>query len=75
MRRHVGVGVLALSVLYSAIDLAGWLRPVLLRMRIHEGFRRNAAIVLGSMTFKAVILLSGAVLAFWPERRRRRSQS
>jgi hypothetical protein len=37
-------------------------------MRIHEGFRRNAAIVLGSMTFKAVILLSGMVLAFWPVR-------
>jgi hypothetical protein len=27
MRRIVGVGVLALSVLYSAIDLLGWLRP------------------------------------------------
>jgi hypothetical protein len=74
MRRHVGVGVLALSVLYSAMDLLGWLRPVLLRMRIHEGFRRNAAIVLGSITFKAIILLSGIVLAFWPEHPRRRPQ-
>jgi hypothetical protein len=75
MRRNVGVGVLALSVLYSAIDLLGWLRPVLLRMRIHEGFRRNAAIVLGSMTFKAIILLAGIVLAFWPVQSNRRHQS
>jgi hypothetical protein len=75
MRRTVGVGVLALSALYSAIDLLGWMRPVLLRMRIHEGFRRNAAIVLGSMTFKAIILVSGMVLAFWPQHPRRRSQA
>jgi len=75
MRRTVGLGVLALSVLYSAIDLLGWLRPVLLRMRIHEGFRRNAAIVLGSMTFKAIILLSGMVLAFWPEHSKRRPEA
>jgi hypothetical protein len=46
-----------------------------LRMRIHEGFRRNAAIVLGSMTFKAIILVSGMVLAFWPEHPRRRPQA
>ena len=75
MRRTVGLGVLALSVLYSAIDLLGWLRPVLLRMRIHEGFCRNAAIVLGSMTFKAIILLSGMVLAFWPEHSKRRPEA
>ena len=75
MRRRVGIGVLGLSVLYSAVDLIGWLRPFLLRMRIHEGFRRNAAIVLGSMTFKAIILLSGMVLAFWPEHSKRRPEA
>lgn len=73
MRRNIGVGVLALSVLYSAIDLLGWLRPVLLRLRIHEGFRRNAALVLGSLTLKAILLFSGMLLAFWPERAKRRA--
>jgi hypothetical protein len=73
MRRHVGVGVLALSVVYSALDLLGWLRPVLLRMRIHEGLRRTAAIVLGSLFLKAVILIGGVFMAFWPERPPRRS--
>ena len=68
MRRRVGVGVLAASALYSAVDLLGWLRPVFLRMRIHEGPRRTAALILGSLTFKAVILLVGVVLAFWPAR-------
>jgi len=73
MRRKLGVGVLALSVLYSTIDLLGWLRPVLLRLRIHEGIRRSAALVLASMTFKAIILFSGMLLAFWPERAKTRT--
>src|SRR4029077_11706476 len=75
MRPTVGGGVLAFSALYSVTHLLGWLRPVLLRMRIHEGFRRNAAIVLASMTFKAIILVSGMVLAFWPQHPRRRPQA
>ena len=70
MRRQVGVVVLAASVLYSAADLLGWLRPVLLRMGAHAGPRRTTAIVLGSLTFKAVILAIGLVLAYWPERSR-----
>jgi hypothetical protein len=70
MRRAIGVGVLALSVLYSVADLAGWLRPMLLRMRVHQGPSRWAAIVLGSLTLKALMLMTGAVLAFWPERAR-----
>ena len=71
MRRRLGVGVLALSILYSAIDLLGWLRPVLLRMRIHDDFRRTAALVLGSLTLKAIILFTGMLLAFWPARVKR----
>jgi hypothetical protein len=73
MRRAVGVGVLALSVLYSAVDLAGWLRPLLLRLRVHPGPSRWAAIVLGSLTLKAVVLMAGAVLAFWPQRPQRQA--
>jgi hypothetical protein len=73
MRRHLGVGVLALSVIYSVLDLLGWLRPVLLRLRIHEGVPRMAAILLGSLFFKAVMLIGGVLLAFWPERPPRHS--
>jgi hypothetical protein len=68
MRKNIGVGLLALSVLYSAADLLGWLRPPLLRMRAHGGSERIAAIILGSMSFKAVILIVGALAAFWPAR-------
>jgi hypothetical protein len=73
MRRNLGVGILALSVIYSALDLFGWLRPTLLRLRIHEGPRRTLAIVLGSLFFKAVVLTGGALLTFWPGRPPRRS--
>jgi hypothetical protein len=69
------VALLAVSVLYSAADLFGWLRPVLLRMRIHEGMERSAGIVLGSLTFKAALLFTGIILAFWPERSGRPSGS
>ena len=62
--------VFALSVLYSAANLLGWTRPVLLRMGTHPGPRRTMAVVLGSLTFKAVILAIGMVLAYWPERSR-----
>jgi len=71
MRRNVGVAVLATSTLYSAVDLLGWLRPVFLRMRIHEGSQHAAAILLGSLTFKAIFLFCGILLTFWPERSRR----
>ena len=73
MRRNIGIGVLALSVSYSALDLLGWLRPTLLRLRIHGGARQIVAIVLGALFFKAVILTSGVLLTFWPERPPRRS--
>mgnify|MGYP001553396113 CR=1 FL=1 len=75
MRRTIGVGLLALSVAYSLADLLGWLRPMLLRMRIHEGFRHGAAVLLGSLTFKAILLFSGILLAFWPGRAHSRGES
>ena len=68
MRRNIGVGVLAVSVLFSVMDLLGWLRPYLLRLRIHDDFRRTVGLVLGSLTFKAVLLFSVILLAFWPVR-------
>jgi hypothetical protein len=74
-RRDIGVAVLALSAAYSVVDLLGWLHPVLLRMRIHEGPRRTLALLLGSLTFKTAVLASGILLAFWPERPGRDSRS
>jgi hypothetical protein len=68
MRKNVGVAVLALSVLYSAIDLLGWLRPSLIRMRAHGGWERTVALVAGSLFLKGVVLLAGLLLAFWPDR-------
>ena len=68
MRQKAGVSILAASVLYYALDLLGWLRPMFLRMRTTPGVRRTMAIVLGSLTFKAVILVAGILLAFWPDR-------
>jgi hypothetical protein len=67
MRKNLGVTILALSVVYSLIDLLGWLRPPLLRMRAHGGPERLAAIVLSSLSLKAVVLIVGALLTFWPE--------
>ena len=68
MRKNVGVVILALSVIYSVIDLLGWLRAPLLRMRAHGGSERLLAIVLASLSLKAVVLIVGVLLAFWPER-------
>jgi hypothetical protein len=68
-RNNVGVVILAASVLFSALELAGWLRPPLLRMHAHGGAERVAAIVLGSLSLKALVLIAGALLAFWPSER------
>ena len=68
MRKHIGVGVLALSAIYNAIDLLGWLRPEFLRMRAHAGWERTTALIIGSLFFKGVILIAGALLAFWHDR-------
>jgi hypothetical protein len=70
-RQALGVTLLAVSIIYSAIDLGGWLRPLLLRWRAHGGIERTAAIVFGSLLIKAIVLFTGAVLAFWPKRQRR----
>ena len=68
MRRNLGVAVLAASALYSAVDLLGWLRPPMLRMRAHGGVERMIALTLASLSFKAIVLIAGALLTFWPDR-------
>jgi hypothetical protein len=65
-RQTVGVVVLGVSAAYSAMDLFGWLRPVLLRWRARTGVEHVAGVVLGSLTFKALLLIIGILLAFWP---------
>src|SRR5262249_25421911 len=55
--QDAGVVVLAVSFAYSALDLLGWLRPILLRWRADGGVRHTLAVVLGSLTFKALVLI------------------
>jgi hypothetical protein len=69
-RQTVGVTLLIVSIIYSAVDLGGWLRPVLLRWRAHAGIERTAALMLGSLLVKGIVLFVAAVLAFWPKRPR-----
>ncbi len=69
-RQTVGVGLLAASIGYSIVDLGGWLHPTALRWRAHGGIERAIAIVLGSLTFKTIVLATALVLAFWPVRQR-----
>jgi hypothetical protein len=66
MRKHSGVAILVASVIFSALDLLGWLRPLLLRMRAHGGIERAASLILGSLSLKAIVLTVGVLLAFWP---------
>ena len=68
MRRNVGVVLLAVSVLDSLLWLSGWFHPMALRWRAAGGVERTIAIVLGSLTFKAAVLLAAILLAFWPRR-------
>ena len=70
-RQTVGVVVLAGSLLYSALALSGRFHPLALRMRAHGGVEHAVAVVLGSLSFKAVVLLTGAILAFWPAQKDR----
>ena len=70
MRRNVGVALLAVSVLDSLLWLSGWLHPLALRWRAAGGAERTIAIVLGSLTFKAVLLFAAILLAFWPQKPR-----
>lgn len=69
-RQNFGVVLLALSLLYSALYLTGRFHPMWLRMRAHGGLERAVATVVGSLLFKAVILIVAALIAFWPERRK-----
>jgi hypothetical protein len=69
MRRTVGVFLLAVSVVDSLLWLSGWFHSIALRWRAHGGVERAIAIVLGSLTFKALLLFTGVVLAFWPQRK------
>jgi hypothetical protein len=66
MRKHIGVAILAASIVFSALDLIGWVKPPLLRMRAHGGTERAIAIMLGSLSLKAIVLFAGVLLAFWP---------
>lgn len=68
MRQKIGVTLLAASILYSLVDLAGSLHPALLRLRAAGGLQRTFAIGVGSLTFKAILLFTGGLLAFWPQR-------
>ena len=68
-RRTIGVWVLGGSLVYSLADLLGWLRPKLLMLGVNGGAKRTLAVVLGSLAFKAVLLVAGIGLAFWPGRR------
>ncbi len=69
MRRSIGVALLAASVADSVLWLSGWFHPMALRWRAAGGVERVAAIVLGSLTFKAALLILAALLAFWPEKK------
>jgi hypothetical protein len=65
-RQTFGVIMLAASIGYSALALTPQFHPMSLRMRAHGGVERMAALVLGSLSFKAGLLIVAAILAFWP---------
>lgn len=69
-RQNFGVLLLAFSLIYSALYLTGRFHPMWLRMRAHGGFERVVATTAGSLALKAFVLIAGALLAFWPERRK-----
>jgi len=60
--------MLAVSIGYSAMALTTRFHPMSLRMRAHGGSERMTAIVLGSVSFKASLLIVAAIVAFWPSR-------
>ena len=66
MRQKIGVALLVASVIDSLLWLSGWFHPIALRWRAAGGAQRLAAGVLGSLTFKAMLLFAAALLAFWP---------
>ena len=70
-RKNIGIGVLAVSAGNSLAHLLRWMRPLLLRMRVHGGLEHTLAVAIDSLTVQFATLVVGAVLAFWPERPRR----
>ena len=68
-RQNFGVLLLALSLVYSVLFITGRFHPMWLRMRAHGGAERAIATVLGSLSFKAVLLIVAALVAFWPEKK------
>ena len=68
LRPRVGVLLLVVSVVDNLLWLSGWFHPMALRWRAAGGIERAVAIVLGSLTFKAALLIVAALLAFWPQR-------
>ena len=68
MRRTIGVWLLAASIVDSLLWLSGWFHPMAVRWRAAGGAERTVALVLGSLTLKAALLVAAALLAFWPTR-------
>jgi branched-subunit amino acid transport protein len=68
VRQRVGVVLLAASIVDSLLWFSGWLHPMALRWRAAGGVARAITVVLGSLTFKAALLIVAALLAFWPRR-------
>jgi hypothetical protein len=65
-RQTLGVIILVVSIGYSALALTSRFHPMSLRMRAHGGIERMAALALGSLSFKAGLLIVAAILTFWP---------
>ena len=68
-RQNFGVLLIAISLVYSALELTKRFHPMWLRMRAHGGAERLIATALGSLSLKAIVLIAGAALAFWPEKK------
>jgi hypothetical protein len=63
-----GLGLLVASVVANVLDLSYALHPLALRWRAQGGTARALTIIGGSLTFRAGLLIAGAILAFWPYR-------
>lgn len=68
-RQNFGVFLIAVSMVYSGLELTKRFHPMWLRMRAHGGAQWLIATALGSLSLKAIVLIVGALLAFWPEKK------
>lgn len=66
-RQMLGACLLAGSIADSVLNLLGRFHPLALRMRAHGGTERMIAVVVGSLSLQALVLITGALLTFWPE--------